>query len=118
MIERWASLLGLAARAGRVASGNEAVATALRRGKAHLLLVAQDAGGSTIRSLRQCCLAGKVQVLFVGNKEFLGRAVGRPPRAAVAVLDRRLAAAIAAALEADAPPGTCEGHVRDEVIKK
>lgn len=102
---RWASLLGLAARAGRVASGNEAIAAAMHRGKVSLLLVARDAGGGTIRSLRQRCRTGKVQVLLVADKEFLGRAIGRPPRAAVAVLDGRLAAAISAALEAGAPPG-------------
>lgn len=108
-MKRWAALLGLAARAGRVASGHEAIEAALRRGKARLLLIARDAGGSTIRSLAQHCRAGKVQVFLVSDKEFLGRAIGRPPRAAAAVLDERLAAAIAADLQGEVPPGGAGG---------
>lgn len=112
-MSRWASLLGLAARAGRVASGSEAVAAALRRRKVHLLLIAADTGEGTIRSLRQICRAGRVQVVLIADKDFLGRAVGRPPRAAVAVLDGRLAAAIAAALESEGVQSDPDQEIRN-----
>lgn len=44
---RWASLLGLAQRAGKVVSGEELVVKEVQRGRARLVLLSQDASVNT-----------------------------------------------------------------------
>ena len=46
--DRILGLLGLAARAGRVESGGFAAEKAVTGGKAHLILLSQDAGKNTV----------------------------------------------------------------------
>lgn len=44
---RWASLLGLAQRAGKVVSGEGLVVKEVQRGKAQLVLLSEDASANT-----------------------------------------------------------------------
>ena len=85
------SLLGLGARARRVAIGVEAARTALRRGAAEAIVLAHDAGERPRERL--VALAGhKAVPLLVGPAaDKIGAALGRPPVHGVAVLDRQLA---------------------------
>ncbi len=101
---KWAGLLGLARRAGKVASGMEAVVQAVRRGRARLVFLAADAGPHSERKVREACRAGRVPVVAVADKAMLGRLSGSRPVVAVAVIDDNLARAIRGALaEADGP---------------
>ena len=92
------SLLGLGAKARRVAIGVEAAHAALRRGKAEALVMPQDASERAREQL--VALAGhkQVPVLVAGSAEDLGAALGRPPVHGVAVLDRQLAKGLRAQL--------------------
>lgn len=91
-------LLGLAARAGAVAPGQEAALDRLGRGKAHLVLVAADAGQAVVGKFQRQCAAKRVPMFLIAGKAALGLAIGRSPRVAVAVLDKHLAAGIEKAL--------------------
>lgn len=84
-------LLGLGAKARRLAIGVDAAREALRRGVAEALVMPSDA--SERARQRLVALAGHRQVpLLVGpDAERLGAALGRPPVHGVAVLDRQLA---------------------------
>lgn len=88
------SLLGLAARAGRLVSGNYMTEQAVRDGKARLVVVAADAGDTTRKLFRNKCASYHVPLLFVGEREGLGRAIGRQWRSAAAVTDPGLADAV------------------------
>jgi ribosomal protein L7Ae-like RNA K-turn-binding protein len=85
------SLLGLGARARRLAIGVDATRAALQRGKAEAVVMPSDAGERARERL--VMLAGHKQVpLLIGpDAERLGAALGRPPVHGVAVLDRQLA---------------------------
>ncbi len=85
-------LLGLAARAGKVISGWNNVKGNLRRLK--LILIAEDAAPSTLR--RFAHLEGAHVAM---GKEELGRALGKPPRSVIGVLDERWAGELARHLE-------------------
>jgi ribosomal protein L7Ae-like RNA K-turn-binding protein len=99
-----AGLMGLAARAGAVVSGHDAVAEALGRGEAALLLLARDLAGRTAQDLRT--RAGEsVPAREFGTIFELGTAIGHPERGTAAVTDRRLAAGIVAALDRAAELG-------------
>ena len=88
---RLLSLLGLGAKAGRLAIGVEASHAALRRGKAEAIVMPRDASPRAKDQL--VVLAGhkQVPVLIAGDAERLGAALGRPPVHGVAVMDRQLA---------------------------
>jgi len=95
-------LLGLGAKAGRLAIGVEAARDALRRGVAEGLVLAVDA--SPRARDRLVALAGhrEVPVLRGPTAEAMGRVLGgRPPVHGVAVLDRQLARGLRAYLEAE-----------------
>ena len=88
-----ASLLGLARRAGKIASGYAQIEALLKKGKGFLLILAEDAPGSSKR-FRQWAEDLGLPVITAGAKEELGVAVGLSPRAALLVLDEGFAKAI------------------------
>lgn len=94
-----AALLGLARRARKVASGTEAVESALKHHSARLILSAADASANSVAKLRS--LAAQVGVTWMQalGKEELGAALGGAPRACVAVTDPHFAGAVMSVLE-------------------
>jgi len=91
--ERIAGYLGLAQRAGKIAAGDTAAQEALRKGKAFLLVLAEDAAPQVQEEMRT--LAGdNTPVLMWPDKVDLGRIVGKSRRGAVALLDEGFAKAI------------------------
>ncbi|MCI8730575.1 MAG: 50S ribosomal protein L7ae [Lachnospiraceae bacterium] len=88
------SLAGLAARAGKIASGEFPVEKAVKAGKGHLVVVAADASDNTKKKFSNTCKYYQVPILFMETKEELGRAVGREFRASIAVLDAGFAEAM------------------------
>lgn len=92
------SMLGLAQRAGKAASGEVAVEGALKRRKARLLIVAEDASGRTRERLAALAAQVGVPCYVVGTREELGLALGKGHRAAVAVQSADFANGIAGIL--------------------
>ena len=88
------SLLGLAARAGKVVSGEFAVEKSVKSGKTFLVLVAEDASANTKNNFSDMCTYYKVPLYYVGTKEELGKAIGKEYRASLAVTDRNFADAM------------------------
>ncbi len=84
--------LGIAQKAGKLAAGDLAAAKALRQGDAFLLVLAADAAPQVKEEL--LLLRGDTPFIYWKNKSELGKAVGKSPRGAAAVLDEGLAAAI------------------------
>lgn len=91
-------LLGLGARARRLAIGVDAARVALQSGAAEAVVLPQDAGDRARERL--VALAGHRHVpLLIGPAaDRLGAALGRPPVHGVAVLDRQLARGLRAYL--------------------
>ena len=77
--------LGLAQKAGKLASGDYAVRSALKNGKARLLLVAADAAEN---SKKDMYFMAVVECL---TRDELGWAIGKAKRTAVVVLDNSFA---------------------------
>ena len=93
------SLLGLAMKAGKVVSGEFAVEKYVKEGKAHLVLVAEDASQNTKKSAHDMCVCYEVPLYDIGTKEKLGRAIGKEYRALIAVTDENFAKAMTKKLE-------------------
>jgi ribosomal protein L7Ae-like RNA K-turn-binding protein len=78
------SMIGLATKAGKIASGEFAVESAVRKGKACLVIIASD---NTKKSFNDMGAYYHVPVYIYGTKESLGTHTGRGYRASLAVLD-------------------------------
>ena len=87
-------LIGLAMRAGKVASGEFAAEKAVKSGLASVVLVAGDASENTKKMFANMCTYYKVPVYFYSDKETLGAAIGKVYRASVAVTDEGFGKAI------------------------
>lgn len=81
------SMLGLAAKAGKIASGEFSVEKTVKSGKAYLVVVATDASDNTRKMFTNMCEFYKVPIYFYSDKDFLGNAIGKKTRASLAVTD-------------------------------
>lgn len=88
------SLLGIAAKAGKIASGGYQTERAIKSGKAHLVIVAGDASENTKKMFRNMCEFYHVELRCYEKKENLGYSIGRMFRSCLAVTDEGLAKAV------------------------
>ena len=80
-------LLGLAARARKVISGEELVVNEIRRGNAKLVLLASDASANTSKKLTDKCTYYNVELHVFGDRYDLGHATGKEARVSLAIVD-------------------------------
>ena len=92
------ALLGLARRAGAVATGTGSTRRALKEGRARLVLLAQDASETQRDKVMKLLRHGKTPRATLGTRQELGLAVGSAPVSAVAVTDGELAKELVARL--------------------
>ncbi len=87
-------MLGLAQKAGKMASGEFSVQNAVRSGKAWLIIVAQDASANTKKKMTDMAAFYEIPICFLGTKDSLGRSIGKDYRSMAAILDENFSAAI------------------------
>lgn len=101
MMEHILSMMGLAKKAGKVAIGEEPVGAEARAKHARVILVAQDAGASSVRRAFSFAESGACLCLTVpADKDQMGRALGRTSCAMAAITDIGFAEAIVKKLAA------------------
>ncbi|HUS89765.1 MAG TPA: L7Ae/L30e/S12e/Gadd45 family ribosomal protein [Desulfosporosinus sp.] len=93
MNTRIQSLIGIARRAGKIATGNAQVEAMMKKRKGFLLIMAEDAP-STQKKYNQWAGDLKLPILVIGTKLELGHSIGLSPRSAVLILDQGFAKAI------------------------
>lgn len=82
------SMLGLAEKAGKIASGEFSAEKAVKSHKAFLVIVAEDASDNTRKMFRNMCDFYRVPMYLYGTKEELGHHIGKQYRASLAVTDQ------------------------------
>ncbi len=88
------SLISLATKAGKVASGEFCTEKEIKSGNASLVMVAGDASDNTKKRFQNMCDFYKVLICFYKDKDTLGHAMGKEFRASLAVLDEGFAKGI------------------------
>ena len=88
------SLIGLATKAGKIVSGEFSTEKSVKTGNGFLVEAAEDASENTKKKFRNMCSFYQVPIYFYGDKESLGRAMGKEYRACLAVQDENFAKAI------------------------
>lgn len=93
------SLVGLANKAGKVAIGNRAVEAALKKGRAKLVVLAQDAASNTIERFEKLGKQYDKILRVYGFKKNWGHLFGREHSAVFAILNDNFARAINSEIE-------------------
>ena len=83
--------LGLAQKAGKIASGDFAVKSALKGGEVKLLIIASDASDNSKKDIYYLAGLYSVKTIEILDREQLGMAIGKAKRTAIAVLDANFA---------------------------
>ena len=95
------SLISLATKAGKTASGEFCTEKEVKSGKAEIVIVAEDASDNTKQKFKNMCEFYEVPIYFYGDKDTLGHAMGKEFRASLAVTDPGFAKGIAKHIEAE-----------------
>ena len=94
------SLLGIAAKAGNIASGEFQTEKAVKEGKAYLVIVAGDASANTKKKFADMCAYYEVPYHAYADREQLGHCIGKEFRASLAVTNEGLAKSLIRHFEA------------------
>lgn len=95
------SLVSLATKAGKTASGEFCTEKEVKTGVAELVIVAEDASDNTKKKFKNMCDFYEVPIYFYGDKDTLGHAMGKEFRATLAVTDAGFAKGIVKHLETE-----------------
>ena len=93
------SLVSLATKAGKTASGEFCTEKEVKTGMAELVIVAEDASANTKKKFKNMCDFYEVPIYF--DKDTLGHAMGKEFRATLAVTDAGFAKGIKKHLETE-----------------
>lgn len=89
--DRFLSMIGLAARAGKVASGEFSAEKAVKEGKAYLVIISEDASNNTKKQFINTCTYYGVPYVIAYDKDTLGYSIGKQMRSSAAIIDENFA---------------------------
>ena len=92
-------LLSIAAKAGKIESGEFSTERAVKSGNAYLVICAENSSENTKKKFNNMCIYYKVPLYYYGTKEVLGHCIGREMRACMACTDIGLSNAIIKLME-------------------
>ncbi|ALS78289.1 MULTISPECIES: YlxQ family RNA-binding protein [Planococcus] len=92
-------LLGLATRARMTISGEEMSVSEVRKGKAKLVIISEDASDNTHKKLHDKCKSNGVELRVFGSRYELGHAIGKEERVVIAITDSGFAKKLISLIE-------------------
>ena len=93
-MNRALSMISLATKAGKTKSGEFMTEKEVKEGRAHLVIVADDASDNTKKKFQNMCDFYQVPIYFYKDKDTLGHAMGKEFRASLVILDEGFAKGI------------------------
>ncbi|ARD49333.1 50S ribosomal protein L7 [Sporosarcina sp. P37] len=84
-------LLGMAARARKIVTGEDLAVQAVRSQNAQLVILSADASKNTMKKLTNKCNTYNVEKHVFGSREDLGHAIGKEARVVLALTDKGFA---------------------------
>lgn len=81
------SMLGLAQKAGKLVSGDEGCEITIKSKKCYLVIVAKDATERTKKKFKNICNFRKIKIIEFGEKERIGKHIGKGIRSIIALID-------------------------------
>lgn len=93
-LQKIEALIGFAARAGKVISGDTATRGKFRKGAIFLIVLAEDASAEIVDYYIFKAKELQIPIVCSGTKLDLGLAIGKSPRAVLGIVDRWFAESI------------------------
>ncbi len=90
-MENFLSTIGVALRAKKVVTGEDATVEAVRKGKANLVILGKDTGKSTTKKIKDKCLHYNVLVIEDYTISEISKAIGKSNRVVIAITDKGFA---------------------------
>lgn len=87
-------LIGLAARARKIAYGYDAVVELIKMNKAKLVIVTTDASDKTKKNMQYTCNKYNVELIIFGNKDKISHIIGKENKVIVALKDKNISGEI------------------------
>ena len=87
-------LLGLATRAGKIAFGTESVIDTIKKNKASLVIIANDAADRTKRNIQRIAEENNVSIRIYETIESLSKSIGKENKAIIAIKDKNFSSEI------------------------
>ena len=87
-------LLGLTAKAGKIAFGTESCEDLIAKKKLKLVIVAEDSSERTTNNFKEKCKQNNIDFYIFGKKDDLSKAIGKINKAVIGIKDKNLAGAI------------------------
>lgn len=81
-------------KAGMLKSGELPVEMAIKEGKVHLVIVAEDASDNTKKKFTNMCTFREIPLVMMFTKEEIGKAIGKEIRATIGIVDENFARSI------------------------
>ena len=81
------SFIGLAAKAGKIVAGFDGVSISIGQKTVKLVIIARDTSPGTAKKIESLCIKDNIPVFRFFDKNALGDAIGKSPKAIVAVMD-------------------------------
>jgi len=95
------ALISLAMKAGKVVSGEFMVETTIRNATVYLVIVAENASENTKKKFNNMCNYRTIPLKEYGDKEHLGKLIGKEIRATLAVIDDGFAKSMISRLDSE-----------------
>ncbi len=84
------SWLGLTMRSGRLISGEDTTIREVKKNRVNLVIIAEDASNNTKKLFSDKCSYRNIDFIEFGNKDELGRTIGKSPRAVLGLKDENI----------------------------
>lgn len=88
------SMLGLARKGGNISIGNDATVINIKNNKSELVLLASDASDKTKKNIQFVCNQYDAKYIEYGEKEILGKQLGRKVVSVLSITDKNIASYI------------------------
>ena len=95
------SMIGLANKAGKLVSGEDAVRNSIRSGKVKLAILAEDASANTKKRFTNSAAFYNIALVTWGLKEELGNCIGKSQRSIIGIIDENFSKSVKEKLEAE-----------------
>ena len=95
----WLNLLGLVLRAGKLVTGEELVVKAIQKQKVNLVILSEDASENTRKKVLDKCSFYNTPCIVKGDRETIGRAIGKAERVVIGISDQGFAKKIRSIIE-------------------
>jgi ribosomal protein L7Ae-like RNA K-turn-binding protein len=94
-------MIGLASKAGKLVSGEDAVRNSIRSGKVKLTILAEDASDNTKKRFTNSAAFYNIALVTWGLKEDIGKSIGKSQRSVIGITDENFSKSIREKLEAE-----------------